>query len=104
MSERAWRWYVALDGGDLDGLIGDAGLLRFDWPSRRLRHRYYDGLSGGHNVSISPDGKHLILGNFCQQVVVVDAATLQVTARQTTMRFEECPRRPAPPLSRRGGS
>jgi hypothetical protein len=87
----SWRWYVALDGAELDGLIGAAGLLRFQWPSRRIDHRYYDGISGGHNVSLSPSGKLLLLGNFSQQIVVIDAATLaEVGPRQTTMAIEEC--------------
>ncbi len=90
MADDPWRWFVALDGGDLDGLIGCAGLLRFDWPQRRVTHRYYDGISGGHNVSIAPSGKTLLLGNFSQQVVVVDAASLEVLARKATMGIEEC--------------
>ncbi|MBK8259661.1 MAG: hypothetical protein IPK82_44265 [Polyangiaceae bacterium] len=90
MSDDAWRWFVALDGGDLDGLGGGAGLLRFDWPSKRLVHRFYEGVSGGHNVSIAPGGRHLLLGNFSQQIVLIDAASLEILKRTTTMGIEEC--------------
>lgn len=88
-ADTPWRWFVALDGGDLDGLIGAAGLLRFEWPARRVTHRFFDGISGGHNVSIAPSGRILLLGNFSQQFVVVDAASLSVVKRATTMRIEE---------------
>jgi hypothetical protein len=87
----AWRWFVALDGGDLDGLVGGAGVMRFDWPSRRVQHRFFEGVSGGHNVSLSPDAKLLLLGNFSQQIVLVDARTLEEAGpRQTTLHIEEC--------------
>src|SRR5580704_16009603 len=89
MSDGAWRWFVALDGGDLDGFTGGAGLLRFEWPSRQVQHRYYDGVSGGHNVSIAPSGRILLLGNFSQQTVVVDTQTMQVVRRASTMHVEE---------------
>jgi hypothetical protein len=87
----AFRWFVALDGGELDGLLGLAGVLRFDWPERTVRHEYFDGVSGGHNVSVAPSRKLLLLGNFSQQIVVVDAETLREQGRrQTTMAIEEC--------------
>jgi hypothetical protein len=89
MAEAPWRWFVALDGGDLDGLIGAAGILRFDWPSRQVTHRFYDGISGGHNVSIAPNGRVLLFGNFSQQLVLVDTHSLDVLTRATTMRIEE---------------
>ncbi len=85
-----WRWYVALDGGELDGLLGACGLMRVDWPARSLTYRYYDGVSAGHNPSLSPDGKVLLLGNFAQTILVIDPATLKELGRQTTMAFEEC--------------
>ena len=47
MADDPWQWYVALDGGELNGLIGEAGVLRFDWPSRTLAYRFYDGVSAG---------------------------------------------------------
>lgn len=89
MSDEPWRWFVALDGGDLDGLIGAAGVMRFEWPSRRVDFRFYGGVSGGHNVSVSPDGRLLLLGNFSQQLVLIDARDLDVVERATTMAIEE---------------
>lgn len=87
--EVPWRWFVALDGGELDGLLGSAGLLRFDWPSRAIKYRFYDGISAGHNVTLSPDGKRLLLGNFSQQILIIDTNTLDEIARHTTMGVEE---------------
>ncbi|HMI84027.1 MAG TPA: hypothetical protein VK550_08020 [Polyangiaceae bacterium] len=89
MSDEAWRWFVALDGGELNGLIGPAGVMRFEWPSRKLNYRFYEGISGGHNVSISPSGKHLLLGNFSQQLVLVDTRTLELVNRAATLWIEE---------------
>lgn len=89
MADAPWRWFVALDGGDLDGLSGAAGVLRFEWPSRRVTHRFFSGISGGHNVSIAPGGQLLLLGNFSQQLVVIDTSSLEVVARATTMGVEE---------------
>lgn len=83
-----FSYYVALDGPQLDGLIGCAGLLRFDWPSREIAFRYYDGVSSGHNVSIAPSGKVGLLGNFSQQHVVIDLDTMEEIGRQSTMAFE----------------
>lgn len=89
MSDVPWRWFVALDGPDLNGLIGSAGLMRFEWPSQQLEHRFYDGISGGHNVSIAPGGDILLLGNFSQQFAVVDTHTMEILQRVTTMGVEE---------------
>ena len=89
MSDEAWRWFVALDGGDMDGFTGGAGLMRLQWPSRAVDHRFYDGVSGGHNVSISPNGRLLMLGNLSQQLVAIDTQTLEIVRRASTMRIEE---------------
>ena len=87
--DRPWSWVVALDGGGLDGRRGAAGLLRFDWPSKKIKFRFYDGISGGHNPSVSPSGKKIILGNFSQTILVVDADTLEPIARQSMLAIEE---------------
>jgi hypothetical protein len=89
MADASWRWFVALDGGDLDGLIGAAGILRFEWPARKATHRFFDGVSGGRNVSIAPGGAALLLGNFSQQLVLVDTRSLEILRRATTMGIEE---------------
>jgi hypothetical protein len=73
----------------MDGFTGGAGLMRFQWPSRAVDYRFYDGVSGGHNVSLSPDGRRLLLGNLSQQFVVVDSRTLEVLRRAPTLGIEE---------------
>src|SRR6266496_3593586 len=86
--DKPFSYYVSLDGPHLDGLIGHAGLLRFDWPSKQISVEYYDGVSGGHNVSIAPNGKMGILGNFSQQLVVVDLENLRELERQSMLEIE----------------
>ena len=38
----------------------------------------------------SPNGKLLLLGNFSQQIAVIDTDTLELVGRETTMCVEEC--------------
>jgi len=83
-----FSYYISLDGPHLDGLIGHAGLLRFDWPSKTISIEYYDGVSAGHNISVAPNGKIGILGNFSQQLVIVDLENLKELERQSTMEIE----------------
>ena len=85
--------YMALDGPHLDGLIGSAGILRFDWPERAFYIQHYDGISAAHNVSVSPNGMLALLGNFSQQLVLLDISNperMPVVARQATQYFEDC--------------
>ncbi len=94
--DERFSFYMALDGPHLDGLIGHAGILRFDWPERKYYIQYYDGISAGHNVSLSPDGKMALLGNFSQQILLLDIKkpdNMRVIARQATQYIEECPYR-----------
>jgi hypothetical protein len=87
--EKPFTYYVSLDGPHLDGLIGHAGMLRFEWPSKKISIEYYDGVSAGHNVSIAPGGKIGLLGNFSQQIVLVDLENMKELERQTTMGIEQ---------------
>lgn len=82
--------YFALDGRHLDGLMGSAGLLRFDWPERRLSIQHYEGVSGAHNPSIAPNGQLLLLGNFSQQLVLIDIGSpeLKLIRRQAVQTIE----------------
>jgi hypothetical protein len=85
--------YFALDGPDLDGLIGSAGILRFDWPERKFYIRHFDGISSAHNPSLAPNGKLALLGNFSQTIMLLDIEdpnNMREVARQSTMYFEEC--------------
>lgn len=92
MEQERFSTYFALDGKPLDGLIGAAGLLRFDWPEKKFSIQYYEGISAGHNPSIAPNGKLLLLGNFSQQIALVDITNpenMRMIGRQATMEFEE---------------
>jgi hypothetical protein len=84
--------FIALDGPHLDGLIGSAGMLRFDWPERKFYIQHYEGISAAHNVSLAPNGELALLGNFSQQLVLVDLSNpqdMRIIARQATQYFEE---------------
>lgn len=88
--------FMALDGPHLDGLIGSAGILRFDWPERQFHIQHYAGISAAHNVSLAPNGNLALLGNFSQQIVLLDVADpldMRIVARQATQAFESCPYR-----------
>jgi hypothetical protein len=92
MNDERFSVYFALDGIHLDGLIGSAGLLRFDWPERKFFVKHYEGISAAHNPSLSPDGRLALLGNFSQQIVVIDVSNpddMRMVARQSTMYFEQ---------------
>jgi hypothetical protein len=85
--------YMALDGPHLDGLIGSAGVLRFDWPEKKTYFQHFEGISAAHNVSIARNGQLALLGNFSQQIVLLDISdpkNMRIVARQSTMYFEEC--------------
>jgi hypothetical protein len=93
MSDARWSAYMALDGLHLDGLIGSAGVLRFDWPERKFYLQHFPGISAAHNVSIAPNGQLALLGNFSQQIVLLDTSVadqIRMVRRQSTMYFEEC--------------
>ncbi|MBI4378911.1 MAG: hypothetical protein HY578_07435 [Nitrospinae bacterium] len=96
MEDERFSIYMAMDGPHLDGLIGSAGILRFDWPERKFYIQHYDGISAAHNVSLSPNGRLALLGNFSQQLVLLDISRpddMKIVARQSTMYFEEAPYR-----------
>jgi hypothetical protein len=85
-----------MDGIHLDGLIGSAGVLRFDWPEKKFYLQHYEGISSAHNVSLSPNGQLCLLGNFSQQIALLDISDpnrMQMIKRQSTMTFEHCPYR-----------
>lgn len=95
-SDESFSIYMALDGPHLDGLIGSAGILRFDWPEQKYYIKHYPGISAAHNVSLAPNGKLALLGNFSQQIVLLDISNpddMKIVARQATQYFEPCPYR-----------
>ena len=87
-----YAFYIALDGNGLNGLEGRAGVcvFRYDPDSGRYDFslEYYDGMAGGHAVSISPDRRTGFLGTTSQQLMFYDTATLEEVDRISTLRFE----------------
>jgi hypothetical protein len=93
MEDERFSFYTALDGVHIDGLIGSAGILRFDFPECKFYINHFEGISSAHNVSLAPNGQLALLGNFSQQIVLTDITQpnkMKIAARQSTMYFEEC--------------
>lgn len=92
VTEERFSSYLALDGPHLDGLIGSAGILRFDWPEKKTYIQHFPGISAAHNLSIAPGGSLALLGTFSQELVLLDLSdpeNMHVVKRQSTMYFEE---------------
>jgi hypothetical protein len=87
-----YAFHIALDGNGLNGLEGMAGvcLLLFDPADNRHAYKivYYDGIAGGHAVSVNPSGTTGYLGNAGQHLLFYDAHTLAEIERISTLRFE----------------
>ena len=91
-SEYPYRFHVALDGSGLNGLEGMAGVCQFlfDPADNAYAYKvsYYDGIAGGHSVSVNPGGTIGFLGNTGQHLLLYDARNSTEIARQSTLRFE----------------
>ncbi|MGY3684965.1 hypothetical protein [Streptomyces sp. TE33382] len=87
-----YAFHIALDGNGLNGLEGAAGVCVFRYDpvsgAYAYRVRYYDGVAGGHAVSITPDRKFGFLGNAGQQLLFYDVTSLDESQRVSTLRFE----------------
>jgi hypothetical protein len=87
-----YAFHIALDGNGLNGLEGRAGVCVFHYDPRTGRHwysvEYYDGMAGGHAVSVSPDRRTGFLGNTSQQLIFYDTTSLAEIDRVSTLRFE----------------
>ena len=87
-----YKYYVALDGNGIDGFEGMAGtcLFLFDPVDNAYAFKveYYDGVSGGHAVTVNPTGNLGFLGNVSQQFLLYNAHKLDEQERITTLRFE----------------
>lgn len=85
-------FYIALDGNGINGLEGMAGvcLFHFNPENNAYAHKikYYDGIAGGHWVSVNPSGKIGFLGNAGQHLLFFDAINLNEIVRISTLRFE----------------
>lgn len=90
--EYPYAFHIALDGNGLNGLEGRAGVCVFRYDPQSGRHeydvRYYDGMAGGHAVSISPNRRVGFLGSVAQHLMFYDTATLEQVERVSTLRFE----------------
>ncbi len=87
-----YAFHIALDGNGLNGLEGRAGVcvFRYDPATESHTHdiRYYDGMAGGHAVSVSPDRRIGFLGSTAQHLMFYDTQTLDQVERISTLRFE----------------
>ena len=92
MKEYPYRFHIALDGSGLNGLEGMAGVCQFlfDPADNAYAYKisYYDGIAGGHSVSVNPGGTIGFLGNTGQHLLLYDARNSADIARQSTLRFE----------------
>jgi len=92
MKEYPYRFHIALDGSGLNGLEGMAGVCQFLFDpadnAYAYKVRYYEGIAGGHSVSVSPGGSYGFLGNTGQHLLLYDARNSDDLTRQTTLRFE----------------
>jgi hypothetical protein len=92
MREYPYRFHIALDGNGLNGLEGMAGVCQFLFDPADNAHAYkityYDGVAGGHAVSVNPSATIGFLGNTGQHLLLYDARNSEQFARQSTLRFE----------------
>ncbi|MFF5716784.1 hypothetical protein [Streptomyces buecherae] len=76
----------------MNGLEGAAGVCVFRYHpgtgEYAYRVQYYDGVAGGHAVSVTPDRRFGFLGNAGQQLLFYDAQSLDESQRISTLRFE----------------
>jgi len=87
-----YHFHIALDGSGLNGLEGRAGVCLFLFNPKDNSYayniKYYDGIGGGHSLSVNPAGTHGYLGNTGQHVLLYDAQSGQELCRQSTLSYE----------------
>jgi hypothetical protein len=87
-----YRFHIALDGNGVNGLEGMAGVCLFLYdPSDgayAYKIKFYDGIAGGHAVSVCPAGRVGFLGNAGQHLLLYDARTLAEIGRVSTLRYD----------------
>ncbi|OIQ87725.1 hypothetical protein GALL_304030 [mine drainage metagenome] len=85
-------FHIALDGNGINGLEGMAGVCLFLYePSDgayAYKLQFYDGVAGGHAVSVNPAGRIGFLGNTGQHLLLYDARTLVEIGRVSTLRYD----------------
>lgn len=92
MNEYPYRYHIALDGNGINGFEGMAGVCLFlldpDTGDHAYKIRYFDGIAGGHAVSVNPSGTVGFLGSASQQLLFYDAKTLEEIERVSTLPYE----------------
>lgn len=92
MKAYPYRFHIALDGNGLNGLEGLAGVCQFHFNpsdnSYAWKICYYDGIAGGHAVSVNPSGSIGFLGNTGQHLLLYDGSDSCELDRQSTLSFE----------------
>ncbi|MEO7402077.1 MAG: hypothetical protein ABIU95_00245, partial [Burkholderiales bacterium] len=92
MTTYPYCFHIALDGNGLNGLEGRAGVCQFlfDPSSNHYAWKvtYFDGIAGGHAVSVNPSGTIGFLGNTGQHLLLYDGRDSRELARQSTLTFE----------------
>src|SRR5215210_261637 len=84
-----YAFHVALDGSGLNGLEGRAGVCVFRYDpadeSHAYKVTYFNGVAGGHAVSVSPQRTAGFLGNTGQHLLFYDPRSLDEADRVSTM-------------------
>jgi hypothetical protein len=87
-----YRFHIALDGNGLNGLEGLAGVCQFLFDpvddAYAWKIAYFDGIAGGHAVSVNTEGTIGFLGNTGQHLLLYDALDSREIGRQSTLAFE----------------
>ena len=90
-----YAFHIALDGNGINGLEGFAGVCLFLYDpsddSYAYKIVYYDGIAGGHAVSVNPNKTVGFLGNAGQHLLFYDATTLDEIGRLSTLGVEPTP-------------
>ncbi|MGE5339147.1 MAG: hypothetical protein ACM3PU_15065 [Gemmatimonadota bacterium] len=92
MKTYPYRFHIALDGSGLNGLEGLAGVCQFLFDpadnSYAWKVSYFDGIAGGHAVSLNSQGTIGFLGNTGQHLLLYDGRDSRELVRQSTLAFE----------------
>ena len=92
MKSYPYAFYVALDGNGINGLEGMAGVCVFHFDptddSYAFKIKYYDGMAGGHAVSVNPSRRYGFLGNAGQHLLFYDTSNADEIGRISTLQFE----------------
>jgi hypothetical protein len=92
MRSYPYAFHVALDGNGINGLEGMAGVVIFLFDpaddSYAYKISYFDGIAGGHAVSVNPSRDYGVLGNAGQHILIYGTSDCAEVDRISTLRFE----------------